>query len=154
MPARSRPSKVAARVAGLFRVFSDPSRVRILSALAHGQVNVGMKGPGPHPARCSFTVWCLALALGLAAHLLVHTFVNPHPIAAAASESPSSGSAPSSAERAPAAWASNPDSVSVLPAVLVVGAPPSLVVFITAPSLVRLCLHWPPPLHPPQFATI
>ncbi len=48
MPARSRTTQVdaldpdmAASVAELFRAFSDPSRVRILSALVNGQVNVG-----------------------------------------------------------------------------------------------------------------
>lgn len=33
---------IAALVAELFRVFSDPSRVRILSALVNSQANVGM----------------------------------------------------------------------------------------------------------------
>jgi DNA-binding transcriptional ArsR family regulator len=49
MPTRSRPAKVdaldpdlAARVAELFRAFSDPSRVRIVSALVKGPVNVGV----------------------------------------------------------------------------------------------------------------
>jgi ArsR family transcriptional regulator, lead/cadmium/zinc/bismuth-responsive transcriptional repressor len=33
---------IAAHVAELFRVFGDPSRVRILSALISGEVNVGV----------------------------------------------------------------------------------------------------------------
>lgn len=47
---------IAAHVAELFRVFGDPSRVRILSALISGEVNVGV----------------LAMAVGLTESAISH----------------------------------------------------------------------------------
>ena len=48
--------EIAAQVAELFRVFADPSRVRILSALISGEVNVGV----------------LAMAVGLTESAISH----------------------------------------------------------------------------------
>ncbi len=102
--------------------------------------------PNPRP----FSGLCLALALGLVAHLLAHTFVNPHRMAAPGAPIGSrQGSAPSTPER----WlaTSNPDSISAPPSVLAAATPAGLIVFIASPILIPLCRRWPPPLHPPQF---
>jgi hypothetical protein len=102
--------------------------------------------PAGHPARRCFASLYLALALGLTAHLLTHTFVNPHRLTTVASADQSS--APSTAEGSPATG--NPDSVSLLPSILATPAPIGLVVSIASPALIHICHHWPPPLHPPQ----
>lgn len=110
-----------------------------------------IKGPTGYPARRAFSGLCLALVLGLAAHQLAHTVVNPHQMTAVAGTNPSRASTPSTSERLSAI--SNPDSVSLLPANFTAVTPTVLTVFTASPILIHLWRHWPPPLHPPQFPT-